>query len=75
MVKESFKKFSLAQKENSLHVFEKRRFFAQLQRPLALYHEPKSIKTFFFTKKDTLAHHLSYATLMTNVPVLGAGHF
>ena len=25
-----------------------------------------------FTKKDSLAHYLSYATLMTYVPVLGA---
>ena len=43
VVKESYKKFGLAKKENSLHAFEKRQFFAQLQRPLALYHEPKSI--------------------------------
>ena len=73
MVKESFKKLSFAKKENSLHVFEKRRFFARLQRPLARYHEPKSIKTFY--KKDSLAHYLSYATLMTYVPVLGAEQF
>ena len=36
VVKESLKKFSFAKKENSLHVLEKRQFFAQLQRPLAL---------------------------------------
>ena len=36
VVKESFKKLSFAKREDSLHVFEKRRFFAQLQQPLAL---------------------------------------
>ena len=74
MVKESFKKFNFAKKENWLHVFEKRQFFAQLQRPLALYHQPKSIKKTFY-KKDSLAHYLSYTTLMTYVPILGAEQF
>ena len=74
MVKEYFKKFSFAQKENSLHVFEKRQFFAQLQQPLVLYHEPKSIKN-LFTKKNSLAHYLLYTILMTNVSVLGAEQF
>ena len=46
MLKECFKKFSFAKKEYSLHVFEKRQFFAKLQRPLALYHEPESVKIF-----------------------------
>ena len=54
VVKESFKKLSFAKKENSLHVFEKWQFFAQLQRPLTLYHEPKSIKN-NFTKNIALS--------------------
>ena len=73
MAKESFKKLSFAKKENSLHAFEKRKFCAQLQQPLALYPESKSIKTFY--KKDSLALYLSYATLMTNLPALGAEQF
>ena len=36
VVKESVKKISFAKEEISLHVFEKQRFFAQLQWPLAL---------------------------------------
>ena len=73
MVKESSKKLSFAKKENSLHIFEKQRYFAKLQQPLAIYHEPKSIKHFY--EKDSLAHYLSYATLTTYVPVLGAEQF
>ena len=73
MVKEAFKKFSFDKKENSFQLFLKRRLFAQLQRPLALYHEPKSINTFL--QKDSLAQFLLYATLMTYVPVLGVEQF
>ena len=74
MVKEFFKKLGFAKKENSLYVFEKRRFFAQFQQPLALSNKPESIKT-CFTKKDSLAHYLLYATLMAYVPVLRAEQF
>ena len=64
----------MQKKENSLHVSEKRQFFAMLQWPLALSHEPKSIKK-TFSKKDSFAYYLSYATLMTYVPVLGLEQF
>ena len=47
--------------------------FAQLQWPLALSQEIKSVRPLY--KNDSLAHYLSYATLMTYVPVLGAEQF
>ena len=49
--KRSFQKIKFfSKKENSGHVFEKRQFLPTFKRP--------------FYKKDSLAHYLSYATLM-----------
>ena len=55
LVKNLSKNLVLPKKKKNLHVFEKWRFFAQLQRPLVLYHESKSIETFFL---NSLAYNL-----------------
>ena len=73
MVKEAFRKLSFAKKKIVDMYLKNGDFCPASTASSAL--TGTLINKYPFTKKDSLSHYLSYATLRTYVPVLGAEQF